>query len=109
MEDSGSRITRKRLLIAAGGAAASAMGVAALTPALSLGPVLDTRGLFETPWRRGLRLVDEHGRPWRADDISTDAFYTAYPEGAKLDKEGSPLIVVRVDPAQLRLPAGRAG
>jgi ubiquinol-cytochrome c reductase iron-sulfur subunit len=108
VDESGSRITRKRLLVAAGGAAAGAIGVAALTPALSLGPALSTKGLYQTPWRRGRRLVDEHGRPWRADDISTEAFYTAYPEGAKLDKIGSPVVVVRIDPAKLELPPARA-
>jgi ubiquinol-cytochrome c reductase iron-sulfur subunit len=109
VEESGDRITRKRLMIVAGGAAGTALGAAALAPALSLGPVLDTSGLRDTPWRRGRRLVDSDGRPLRAADISTDTFYSAFPEGAKEDKVGSPVVVVRLDPKRLRLPPGREG
>jgi ubiquinol-cytochrome c reductase iron-sulfur subunit len=108
VEEGGGGITRKRLMIVAGGAAGTALGAAALAPALSLGPVLDTGGLRATPWRRGRRLVDSEGRPLRADQISTDTFYSAYPEGAKKDKLGSPVVVVRLDPARLQLPAERA-
>jgi len=109
VDESGDRITRKGLMIAAGGAAGTALGAAALAPALSLGPALDTSGLREAPWRRGRRLVDSEGRPLRADEISTDTFYSAFPEGAKRDKIGSPLVVVRLDPRGLRLPPGREG
>jgi ubiquinol-cytochrome c reductase iron-sulfur subunit len=109
VEQSGSRVTRKRLLTTAAGVAAGTLGVAFVTPALSLGPALDTDRLLETPWRRGRRLVDDAGRPLRAADITTDAFYTAFPEGASEKEIGSPVVVVRVDPAQLRLPPGRAG
>jgi ubiquinol-cytochrome c reductase iron-sulfur subunit len=107
--ESGSRITRKRLLGTAGVAAGGALGAALVTPALSLGPLLENKSLYDTPWRRGRRLVDERGRPWRADQIEQAQFYTAYPEGADKDKIGSPLVVVRVDPTQLNLPAGRQG
>jgi ubiquinol-cytochrome c reductase iron-sulfur subunit len=109
VHESGDGITRKRLMIVAGGAAGSALTAAALTPALSFGPFLDPDGLYDTPWRRGRRLVDSEGRPYRADDISTDTFYTAYPEGAKQDKIGAPLVLVRFEPSELRLPAGREG
>jgi len=61
VQESGSRITRKRLLISAGAATGGALGLAALTPALSLGPVWDTGPLDRTPWRAGRRLVDENG------------------------------------------------
>jgi ubiquinol-cytochrome c reductase iron-sulfur subunit len=109
VDESGSAITRKRLLLASGGAAVTALGAAALTPALSFGPALDPANLYETPWRRGRRLVDSNGRPLRADDISTDTFYSAYPEGAKKDKIGSPIVLVRFEPSELRLPPGRDG
>jgi ubiquinol-cytochrome c reductase iron-sulfur subunit len=110
VHESGDRITRKRLMIAAGGAAGTAIGVAALAPALAFGPFLEPgQGLDETPWSRGRLLVDSDGRPLLADDISTEAFYTAYPEGAKRDKIGSPLVLVRLEPSALRLPAGRDG
>ncbi len=105
--ESGTRITRKRLLLAAGGAAGAAMGAALLAPAASLGPVFDTERLRRTPWRAGLRLVDEDGRPLRADEIAERTFYTAFPEGADREDFGSPLVVVRLEPARLDLPAGR--
>jgi ubiquinol-cytochrome c reductase iron-sulfur subunit len=105
--ESASPITRKRLLGAAGGAAGGALLLAAVTPALSLGPWLDTDSLYRTPWRRGRRLVDEAGVPLSADAIATETFYTAYPEGADPDELGSPVVVVRIDPAALRLPEDR--
>jgi ubiquinol-cytochrome c reductase iron-sulfur subunit len=109
VHSSGAKITRKRLLIGAGAAAGGALGLAALTPALSLGPLLDTGPLDHAPWRRGIRLVDEQGRPIRAADIEQKTFYTAFPEGADPENIGSPVVLLRLDPSKLRLPAGRAG
>jgi ubiquinol-cytochrome c reductase iron-sulfur subunit len=109
VEESGSRLTRKRLLRAAAGAAGGSLGVALLAPAVSLGPVFDTDPLYRTPWRRGRRLVDDAGAPLLADDVETEVFYTAYPEDASKHDIGSPLVVVRLDPAALRLPPGREG
>ena len=108
VHDSGSRITRKRLLLSAGVATGGALGAAALTPALSLGPLWDTSGLDSTPWRAGRRLVDENGSPLLAANISERTFYTAFPEGADFENIGSPLVVLRVDPAKLDLPPGRS-
>src|SRR5439155_7789289 len=82
VEESGSRITRKRLLKLAAGGAGGAVGLALLTPAASLGPLLDWRELVRTPWRSGRRLVDERGRALRAAEIEEAVFYTAYPAGA---------------------------
>ena len=107
VEESADRITRKRLLGLAAGAAGAAVGVALVTPAVSLGPVFDTSGFYETPWRRGRRLVDEQGRPLLADDIEEATFYTAFPEGADKESIAAPLVVVRLDPATIALPAGR--
>ena len=109
VRESGSRFTRKRLLIAAGAAAGGTLGLAALTPALSLGPVWDTSPLDQTPWRRGVRLVDDEGTPLRADDIQHQSFYTAFPEGADKELIGAPLVVIRLDPGKLALPQGRTG
>jgi ubiquinol-cytochrome c reductase iron-sulfur subunit len=109
VRESGSRLTRKRLLGAAAGTAAGAMGAALVVPAASLGPLLDTDRLYRTPWRRGRRLVDEEGRTMVASDIERENFYTAYPEGADREQLGAPLILVRLDPAELALPADRRG
>ena len=108
VHESGSRITRKRLLLGAGGVTGTALGLAALTTVASLGPIWDTGPLDYTPWRRGRRLVDEAGHPLLAADISHETFYTAFPEGADPEQIGSPLVVVRLDPWLLRLPPGRA-
>jgi quinol---cytochrome c reductase iron-sulfur subunit len=102
-------ITRRRLvrlgLLGAGGT----LALAAITPALSLGPALRLGSLLRTPWRRGRRLVGEDGRPLRAVDIEEDAFYTAFPEGADREDAGSPVVVVRVPRAQLALPRDLVG
>jgi ubiquinol-cytochrome c reductase iron-sulfur subunit len=109
IEHGGSRITRKQLLVGAGSLAGGALGAAALTPALSLGPLWYTAPLFRAPWRAGKRLVDEHGTPLVAAAIEEGSYYTAFPEGADREEIGSPVVVVRVAPSQLHLPAGRAG
>jgi ubiquinol-cytochrome c reductase iron-sulfur subunit len=107
VEESGSRVTRKRLLTGAAGAAGAALGAALIVPAAGLGPVLDTESLYDSPWRPGRRLVDEGSRPYRADDIEQGSFYTAYPEGENREQLGAPLVVVRLKPSELELPAGR--
>ena len=109
VEESGDRMTRKRLLLLGGGAAGVALGAALVTPALSLGPAFEIAPLFRTPWRRGIRLVDERGRPIHADEILEETFYTAYPQGADKEEIGAPLVVVRLRPADLRLPKSRTG
>ncbi|MFL5954563.1 MAG: ubiquinol-cytochrome c reductase iron-sulfur subunit [Gaiellaceae bacterium] len=96
VDESGSRFTRKRLVTLAGAGALGTLGLAALTPAASLGPVLDTSALYRTPWRRGRRLVDEAGKPLSAADVEEEAFYTAFPEGADRELMGSPVVVVRL-------------
>ena len=107
VEESGSRFTRKRLLTGAAMAAGGTLGAALIVPAVSLGPILDPSKFYETPWRRGRLLVDEGGRPYRAADIEEADFYTAYPQGADRENVGSPLVIVRIPPAELHLPAGR--
>jgi ubiquinol-cytochrome c reductase iron-sulfur subunit len=109
VHESGSRFTRKRLLVGAGAAAGGTLGLAALTPALSLGPVWNTTALDQTPWRRGVRLVNDEGTPLHADDIQHQSFYTAFPEGADKELIGAPLVVIRLDPNKLHLPQGRTG
>jgi ubiquinol-cytochrome c reductase iron-sulfur subunit len=109
VEESGSRFTRKKLLLLAGAGAGTALGAALITPAASLGPVFDVSSLYVTPWRRGIRLVDELGNPFRADEIEEGTFYTAYPEHADREQMGAPLVVVRLEPAELQLPDDRQG
>jgi ubiquinol-cytochrome c reductase iron-sulfur subunit len=108
VRESGSRITRKRLLLGAGAAAGGALGVAALSPVASLGPLWYTAPLDRTPWRRGKRLVDETERPYSAADIEQNTFYTAFPEDASKEDLGASIVVVRVEKSGLQLPPARA-
>jgi ubiquinol-cytochrome c reductase iron-sulfur subunit len=107
VEESATGIERRRLLAGAGAAAGAAIGAALLAPVLSLGPVFDLASMARTPWRRGRRLVDETGAPVAASAVRADEFLTAYPEGANPEEIGSPIILIRLDPATLRLPASR--
>jgi ubiquinol-cytochrome c reductase iron-sulfur subunit len=108
LNESTSRLTRKRLLVRVGLAAGGVLGLAAATPVLSLGPIWDTGPLDATPWRRGVRLVDEGGKPLLAADIMRQSFYTAFPEHADPELISSPVVLVRLNPSKLRLPVGRA-
>jgi ubiquinol-cytochrome c reductase iron-sulfur subunit len=105
--ESGQHLTRKKLLGLAAGAAGTALAVALLAPLAALGPVFDTSRLRRDPWRRGMRLVDVNGRVLRADDIELGTLHTAFPEGVDRENLGAPIVVVRVEPARLDLPANR--
>jgi ubiquinol-cytochrome c reductase iron-sulfur subunit len=107
VEESGSRLTRRRLLAVSAGAAGTALAVAVVTPLASFGPVLDTGRLKRSPWRRGLRLVDAEGAPLRAAEIAERSLFSAFPEGADRDAIASPIVVVRLEPGDLKLPDGR--
>src|SRR3954466_16294351 len=96
-------ITRRRLLKLGLLGTGGALALAAITPALSFGPALKIKAFLETPWRRGRRLVDESGRPYRADEIEEGSFYTAFPEGAEKEKLGASVVMVRVPKRQLDL------
>jgi quinol---cytochrome c reductase iron-sulfur subunit len=96
--------TRPRLFKLALAGTGGALGLAFLAPALSLGRFLDTRAFRTTPWRGGRRLVDESGRPWRADAIEEKNFYTAFPEGADRSGLAAPVVLVRLPLRELRLP-----
>lgn len=105
IESGGEGISRRVLLIGAGGVAGAAMVTAAATPLASLGPTLNA--LHQTPWARGIRLVDDQGTPYRADDIQIGAFYTALPEHSDPEAFGAGLLVVRLPPTFIHLPAAR--
>ena len=105
IEAGGEGISRRVLLIGAGGVAGAAMVTAAATPLASLGPTLNA--LHQTPWARGTRLVDDQGTPYRADDIQIGAFYTALPEHSDPEAFGAGLLVVRLPPTFIHLPAAR--
>jgi ubiquinol-cytochrome c reductase iron-sulfur subunit len=101
-------VSRRRLIAAAGAAAGTGLAAALAVPAASLGPAVGDSPT-ETPWRRGRRLVGSDGRPLRTEDVAAGAFVTALPEGADPRELGSPVVLVREDPATLRLPPERRG
>jgi ubiquinol-cytochrome c reductase iron-sulfur subunit len=107
--ESGSRFTRRGLVYGALGAALSALGLAAIAPAVSLGPVFDTDELRNSPWRRGKRLVTQDGQPLRAAEIQVATFYTAFPEHSSRSDIAAPVVIVRIDPVDLKLPRSRKG
>ena len=101
-EEIGRRSALFRLLVAAGGA----LGLAALFPIRSLGPSPgDT--LLRTPWRAGLRLVDDQGQPVNANDLAIDEFVSVFPEGVVGSPDGQ-AVLIRVEPDQLELSTAAA-
>jgi ubiquinol-cytochrome c reductase iron-sulfur subunit len=105
IEAGGEGISRRALLAGAGGVAGAALITAAAAPVASLGPTLDH--IHETPWRGGVRLVDDEGRPYLAADIQIGSFYTALPEGGNVESFGASLLVVRLAPHFIHLPPAR--
>ena len=100
-------ITRRRLLGGAASIAGAGIAAAVVIPVVALGPGIEEQ-LSKTPWRAGRALVDEEGNPILAADVREGSFLTAFPEGGEQDNLGSPVVVVRVDPSTLALPAERA-
>ncbi len=81
IRESGSRITRKRLLLGAGAATGGALGLAALTPALSIGPLWDTAAWTAHRGGEGsessMRTARRTGRTRSSSGPSTRAFRRA--------------------------------
>ena len=104
-EEAGSNLKRRsflvKMLIAAGGA----LGLAAVLPAISLGPA-PGRSLKETAWRNGVRLVREGGEPIRAEDLEVDQVISVLPEG-HLRAADSITLLLRVRNGELQLPPER--
>jgi ubiquinol-cytochrome c reductase iron-sulfur subunit len=95
VEAGGEGISRRRLLIGAGGAAGVAM----------VGPPAGS--LHDSPWKRGVRLVNDQGVAYAAGDIQIGAFYTALPEGQDWESFGAGVLVVRLPARMIHLPASR--
>jgi ubiquinol-cytochrome c reductase iron-sulfur subunit len=84
--------SRRRLLqgglLAAFGGLAAALAI----PVLSLGPA-PGRSLFETPWKKGSRLVGFDGQPVNAAAIPQDGVLTVFPEGYVGSADGQTLLI----------------
>jgi ubiquinol-cytochrome c reductase iron-sulfur subunit len=105
IEQSEEAVVRRTFLVRLLIAAAGALGLAFIFPIRSLGPS-PGRTLFETRWRKDLRVVDQDGVPVRHDTLPDDGVLTVFPEGFT-DALDSQAILVKVDPDLLRLPEGR--
>lgn len=103
----GGVIERRKLLTRSLGVAGLALVGAALFPIRSLGQS-PGRSLFHTAWRRGSRLVDEDGRPVRADEVAVGSLLTVFPEGHPGAGDAQ-AVLVRVEPGQNRPRPGRQG
>ncbi len=93
-------IGRRRLLTRLLIGAFAALGVAALFPIRSLGP-RPGRGLKQTPFRAGLRLVTEDGQPVVASEFAVDSVLTVWPEG-HTDAADAPTLLIRLRPNRIQ-------
>jgi ubiquinol-cytochrome c reductase iron-sulfur subunit len=107
-QESGEGITRRGFLKAATGVAGLTVVGAMVVPLASCGPFLDVAQLRRMAWSRGRRLVDDAGKPLRAEDIAVGAMVPAFAEGVDRDRLDASLIVVRMHEDDLHLPAPRA-
>jgi ubiquinol-cytochrome c reductase iron-sulfur subunit len=102
-------ITRRRVLAGAAGVAGCGLAAAIALPVTGLGPALGDAP-NRTPWQKGKRLVDARtNEAISADALEIGSFQSAMPEGATTDELGAPVVIVRVDPRELRLPPERRG
>ena len=98
-------LERRNFLIKMLGAAAAALGVAALFPIRSLG-TRPGRSLVVTAWRPGLRVVDSNNTPIVVDDVPIDGVLTVFPEG-HTDAADSATLLIRLPPDAYRPLPGR--
>lgn len=105
-------VPRAWVLWGALGTAVAAIGGAALFPLRSLMPAMGTDPddvLSRTPWKAGVRLVTEDGRPIRGEDLEQGGIVTAFPEGLDpREHVDTTTVLIRLDPAVLDLPDDRA-
>jgi ubiquinol-cytochrome c reductase iron-sulfur subunit len=86
-------LSRRGLLLKMAGASIALVGAALLFPIRSLGP-RPGRGLKSTPYRDGVRLVNDLNEPILATDVETDSVLTAFPEG-HTDAANAPTLLIR--------------
>jgi ubiquinol-cytochrome c reductase iron-sulfur subunit len=105
VESGGEGISRRALLIGAGGLAGTGLVVAVATPTASLGPTLVA--IHRTQWHKGVRMVDESGKLYSASEIEEGTFYTALPEHGDPEELDAGLLVVKLPKRFLHLPPAR--
>ena len=101
VDDLRRRTFLSRLLLGA----AAALSVAAIVPIRSLGRAPGD-SLSRTPWKPGMRLVDENGDIVTKDTVEVDGFTTVFPEGYPGSADGQ-AVLINVGSTELNLPADR--
>lgn len=104
-DDARAGIERRKLITRMLGAAAGALGIAALFPIASLGP-RPGNSLFVTKWRKGSRVVNEQGDPVNVDDLEVGGVITVFPEG-HLEAADSQTLLIRLDRTAVTTRPGR--
>jgi ubiquinol-cytochrome c reductase iron-sulfur subunit len=99
-------MTRRRLLIGGLLGALGALAAALVFPIRSLGPNPGS-ALRRTAWRRGVRAITDQGKPVLAADVPLDGLVTIFPAGHPDSADGQ-VVLIRVRPERLELPADRA-
>jgi ubiquinol-cytochrome c reductase iron-sulfur subunit len=94
-------ISRRKLLAGAAGVAGAGVTVASVAPLASLGSSSVSRTLDASPWRTGVRLVDEHGAPVSAAQLEVGSWLTAFAEGSDPRELGSSVVVVQIAEADV--------
>jgi quinol---cytochrome c reductase iron-sulfur subunit len=98
-------ITRRRFLVRLLAGSGALLAAALALPVFSLGPA-PARALFQTGWRRGVRLVDDAGRPVHLDELAVRGVRTVFPEN-EVGRADSQTMLIRLQPSDLQLPDGR--
>ena len=98
-------IKRRKLITRMLGAAAGALGLAALFPIASLGP-RPGNSLFVTKWRKGSRVVNEQGEPVKVDDLEVGGVITVFPAG-HLEAADSQTVLIRLQKTDVTTRPGR--
>jgi ubiquinol-cytochrome c reductase iron-sulfur subunit len=98
-------IARRKLLARMLGAAAGALGLAALFPIASLGP-RPGNSLFVTKWRRNSRVVNEQGEPVNVADLEVGGVITVFPLGF-VGAADSQTLLIRLSDTDVTTRPGR--
>ena len=106
VERGGKGVSRRGVLLGGAAATGTALGAALVIPIASLGPKPGD-AIGASPWRRGTNIIDEEGVHLTPDDIDVGGFITGYPEGSDPRELGSVIVLVRLRPDELDLPADR--
>lgn len=94
---------RRTMLRRSLGLAGGALGVLAVVPLGGL--IKRPRGMFDTPWKEGVRLTRDNGKPLRPQDMEAGSLETVFPgvEGGNRAAD-APVMLIRLRPDQKVTP-----